>query len=92
MARICGICKKSPRESDPMDQPIRLHPDDIVGAVDCNGDPVQPGLQACCSDCKEHYRPIIHNRLLENPPLDAQGWRRQTVPAALEDFDGNWLM
>jgi len=97
-ARMCAICKKAPRESDPMDQPIRLAPEDCKGHTDAKGQAIQPGLSQCCVECYERYRPIIHARLVKNPPADAQGYttRPDGSPAVvvppLESFHGNWLM
>lgn len=91
----CGICKKGhvAGEPYPMTFHVRLHPDDVKDTPE-----IKPGLYACCEECKEKYRPIIHARTAANPPPDGNGYKTKpdgspaTVVPALAQFDGDWLM
>lgn len=56
MARVCGVCRKAPREDDPMGA-MRLLPEDAPELE-------AHGVYHACADCIVRYGPRIHARLV----------------------------
>lgn len=68
MARICGICRRSPREDDGMEHPVRLHEDDFR-----DGEKVlTPGVYQACSDCVDKFAPRIEERLRRTQDVNGE--------------------
>lgn len=68
MARVCGVCNKSPREGEAM-RPIRLAKGDRKGE---DGKAVEPGLYSACAECVTLHREAVAKRR-KCPPSDVSG-------------------
>jgi hypothetical protein len=62
MARMCGICRRAPREDDPMSC-LRLHSDDVKGLK------LAPGLYQACVECIEQFTPVMRARMIKTQPI-----------------------
>jgi hypothetical protein len=69
--RLCGICKRSPREDDPMGV-IRLHPEDLAAGG-------QEGAYQACEECLAKWTPIVKARLIRTQPFEGQKITADTV-------------
>ena len=69
--RLCGICKRSPREDDPMSV-IRLYPEYLANGADA-------GAYQCCSECLEKFTPVVKARLIRTQPFDGMTITETTV-------------
>lgn len=78
---ICGICRHAGYEGDACDRAIRLGKGD--------SDTVPPGLYACCLECLDKFRPIIHARLVRDHAAGAEYVPDKPPPLPL--LHGNWL-
>lgn len=71
MARKCGICRRSPREDDPM-RVIRLHAEDV-------SDPAMAGAYETCEECLAKFTPVIKKRLIRTQPFEGLTVTEDTV-------------
>jgi hypothetical protein len=56
---VCGICRLAMHE-DESAEAMRLQPEDVA----CSNPPLAPGCYLACPACVDHYRPMIHARLV----------------------------
>ena len=85
--RLCGLCRRSPREDDAMGRPVRLKAEDLAGARPhlSKGVPAdaEPGLYQLCEDCLEALVPVVDARLgteqIEDPRWPGSGVLRPLV-------------
>jgi hypothetical protein len=59
--RICGLCKRAPREDDGM-AAMRLRPEDIAAS----GEDLEEGCYHACAECVATFSPIIKDRLVKD--------------------------
>lgn len=88
---VCGLCRLALYEDDGGGRSIRVTQADLDAAGVILREGYRPGAYPVCRECYDLFRPIIHVRLVDNPPADAMGTGRGVVPP-LAMFHGEWCL